>query len=156
MRSLYALGNMAQTASGCEEPLKEPLNHTTEEPFLLCETSRLESRYKIYKRRWSILVMFVCFAVVNNMQWIQYAIINNLVMRYYNVGAVAVDWTSIIFMATYVPLVFPALYLLDKKVGTVLIAGMNCRSVRISDTYFISSYLKRKSFLVVRDNLLKL
>ncbi|KAJ9582459.1 hypothetical protein L9F63_003152 [Diploptera punctata] len=70
---------------------------------------------KVYKRRWIMLGLYVGFAFVNNMQWIQYAIINNLVMKYYNVGSVAVDWTSIIFMAGFIPLIFPAMYLLEKK-----------------------------------------
>jgi FLVCR family feline leukemia virus subgroup C receptor-related protein len=88
--------------------------------------------------------MYVCFAFVNNVQWIQYAIINNLVIRYYNVGAVAVDWTSIIFMATYAPLIFPALYLLEKKVSVVLIVVTNCRSLRFNETNLISSHFKMK------------
>jgi hypothetical protein len=118
--------NMAQITSHSEELLKEPLNHTGEAPSLLSETSHSELKYKVYNRRWSILFMYVCFAFVNNIQWIQYAIINNLVMRYYNVGVVSVDWTSIIFMATFAPLIFPAMYVLENKVGIVLIRGMNC------------------------------
>jgi hypothetical protein len=117
---------MALTTSHNEELLKEPLNHTGEAPSLLSETSHSELKYKLYKRRWSILFIYVCFAFVNNMQWIQYAIINNLVMRHYNVGVVSVDWTSIIFMATFPPLIFPAMYVLENKVGIVLIRGMNC------------------------------
>jgi FLVCR family feline leukemia virus subgroup C receptor-related protein len=135
---------MAQITSDSEEPLREPLNHTLEEPSLLSETSHSEPYCKIYKRRWSILFTYVCFAFVNNVQWIQYAIINNLVIRYYNVGAVAVDWTSIIFMATYAPLIFPALYFLEKKVSIVLIEGTNCRSLRFNDTNLISSHFKRE------------
>jgi FLVCR family feline leukemia virus subgroup C receptor-related protein len=128
---------MAQTTSHGEEHLEEPLNYTREAPSLLSETSHSELYYKIYRRRWSVLFMYVCFAFVNNMQWIQYVIINNLVMRYYNVGGVSVDWTSIIFMATFVPLIFPALYFLEKKVGIILIAGMNCQSFCINDTNLI-------------------
>ena len=76
-----------------------------------------ELECKVYKRRWVMLGLFIGFAFVNNIQWIQYAIINNLVMKYYNVDSVAVDWTSIIFMAGYIPLIFPAMYLLEKKVS---------------------------------------
>jgi hypothetical protein len=140
MLSFYELVNMAQIAGDTEEPLREPLNHRLEIPSLLSETSHSESYYKIYKRRWSILFMYVCFAFVNNVQWIQYAIINNLVIRYYNVVAVAVDWTSIIFMATYAPLIFPALYFLEKKVSIAQVAGTNCRSLRFNDTNLISMY----------------
>lgn len=51
------------------------------------------------------------------MQWIQYSIIANIVRRYYNVTNFQVDMTSMIYMITYIPLIFPASYLLDKLVS---------------------------------------
>jgi len=117
---------MTQTTSHSEELLKKATNDTGEARSPFTETSRSELDYKVYGRRWLMLFLYVCFAFVNNMQWIQYAIINNLVMRYYNVGSVSVDWTSIIFMATFVPLIFPALFFLEKKVSITLITGVNC------------------------------
>ncbi|XP_014599674.1 PREDICTED: feline leukemia virus subgroup C receptor-related protein 1 isoform X4 [Polistes canadensis] len=48
------------------------------------------------------------------MQWIQYSIIANIVERYYKVTSVLVDLTSMIYMITYIPFIFPASYLLDK------------------------------------------
>ncbi|XP_014599673.1 PREDICTED: feline leukemia virus subgroup C receptor-related protein 1 isoform X3 [Polistes canadensis] len=50
----------------------------------------------------------------NGMQWIQYSIIANIVERYYKVTSVLVDLTSMIYMITYIPFIFPASYLLDK------------------------------------------
>lgn len=69
---------------------------------------------KIYKRRWLILIIFVLYSASNSMQWIQYSIIANIVTRYYNVSSFLVDMTSMIYMITYIPLIFPASYLLDK------------------------------------------
>lgn len=75
---------------------------------------------KVYKRRWVILTIFVLYSAISAFQWIEYPIITNIVMRYYNVSTVAVDWTSIIYMALYPPLVIPASYIIDKKVRTPL------------------------------------
>lgn len=75
--------------------------------FLKCRT---------YKRRWLILLIFVLFCIVSTSQWTQYAIINNVVIRYYNVKSAYVDWTAIIYMAVYVPAIIPALVFLEKKV----------------------------------------
>ncbi|XP_076659654.1 choline/ethanolamine transporter flvcr2a isoform X2 [Halictus rubicundus] len=69
---------------------------------------------KVYKRRWLILMIFVLYSASNAMQWIQYSIIANIVMNYYKVSSFSVDMTSMIFMITYIPFIFPASYLLDK------------------------------------------
>jgi FLVCR family feline leukemia virus subgroup C receptor-related protein len=73
---------------------------------------------KVYKRRWLILLIFVLFCIVSTSQWTQYAIINNIVIRYYNVESVYVEWTAVIYMAVYVPAIIPALIFLEKKVCT--------------------------------------
>ncbi|GFG32507.1 hypothetical protein Cfor_04335 [Coptotermes formosanus] len=70
---------------------------------------------KVYKRRWLILLIFVLFCIVSTSQWTQYAIINNIVIRYYNVESVYVEWTAIVYMAVYVPAIIPALIFLEKK-----------------------------------------
>ncbi|KZC06596.1 Feline leukemia virus subgroup C receptor-related protein 2, partial [Dufourea novaeangliae] len=69
---------------------------------------------KVYRRRWLILVIFILYSASNAMQWIQYSIIANIVMDYYKVSSFLVDMTSMIFMITYIPFIFPASYLLDK------------------------------------------
>lgn len=69
---------------------------------------------KVYRRRWLILMIFVLYSASNAMQWIQYSIIANIITRYYNVKSILVDMTSMIYMITYIPFIFPASYLLDK------------------------------------------
>ncbi|XP_012535603.1 uncharacterized MFS-type transporter C09D4.1 isoform X2 [Monomorium pharaonis] len=68
---------------------------------------------KVYKRRWLILILFVVYSASNAMQWIQYSIITNITRKYYNVSDYTVDMTSMIYMITYIPLIFPASYLLN-------------------------------------------
>jgi hypothetical protein len=72
--------------------------------------------YKLYKRRWLILLIFVLYSMSNAMQWIQYSIISNIITRFYSVDSYAVSWTSMIYMISYVPLIFPASWFLDKMV----------------------------------------
>lgn len=74
---------------------------------------------KVYKRRWIIITLYILYSAINALQWIQYAIISNIITKYYNVSSLSVDWTSIIFMALYTPLVLPASYIVDKKVSTI-------------------------------------
>lgn len=84
---------------------------------------------RVYKRRWMIVFLFSVYSLSNAYQWIQYGIISNIIMKFYNVEAFAVDWLSMIYMLTYIPFIFPVTWLLDKK-GlriTALIANvLNC------------------------------
>jgi hypothetical protein len=75
-----------------------------------------ENGCRTYPVRWLILFLFVLYSTSNAFQWIQYAIINDIIVKYYGVGAGWVDWTSMIYMCVYIPLIFPATYLLQKKV----------------------------------------
>ncbi|KAF0300149.1 Feline leukemia virus subgroup C receptor-related protein 2 [Amphibalanus amphitrite] len=71
--------------------------------------------WRVYRRRWAILLLFCLYSMTNAFQWIQYAIINNIVARYWDVSAATVDWLSMVYMVVYVPLIFPATWLIDKK-----------------------------------------
>uniref|UniRef100_A0A3Q3VZQ9 Uncharacterized protein n=1 Tax=Mola mola TaxID=94237 RepID=A0A3Q3VZQ9_MOLML len=69
---------------------------------------------RLYKRRWVIVFLFSSYSLCNGYQWIQYSIISNIMMKFYGVESVAVDWLSLIYMITYVCLIFPVTWLLDK------------------------------------------
>ena len=71
---------------------------------------------RVYRRRWLMLFIFLLTSAVNALHWMQYAIIANIFQRYYSVSALAIEWTSMIYMVSYIPLVFPASWLLQMKV----------------------------------------
>ncbi|PSN29736.1 hypothetical protein C0J52_27627 [Blattella germanica] len=73
--------------------------------------------YKLYRRRWFLLAVFFCFSGGNSFQWIQYSIISNLVSKYYDVSSLFVDFTSIVFMVAFIPFIFWASNLIDRKVS---------------------------------------
>lgn len=75
------------------------------------------SSYKVYKRRWLMLLFFVLYSASNSMQWTQFTIISDIITEYYGVSSQLVSWTSMVYMVTYVPLIFPASFLLDKTVS---------------------------------------
>lgn len=81
--------------------------------------------YAPSKRRWLMLSIFILFTFVNSLQWGQYIIISNLVQKYYNVIGVDVDWTMVVYMTAYIPLIFPGLWLLE-KLGTRLCLIISC------------------------------
>lgn len=76
------------------------------------------SEYRLSSRRWPMLILFVFCSMVNAMQWIQYSIISDVIVKFYDVSNLAVDLTSIVFMVTYIPLIFPASWILDKMVSS--------------------------------------
>lgn len=73
--------------------------------------------YKVLPIRWLVLFVFVFYSASNAFQWIQYTIIQDTVVKYYGVSSISVYWTSMIYMVTYIPLIFPASWLLDKTVS---------------------------------------
>lgn len=76
-------------------------------------------KVKVYRIRWLILALFVGYSASNSIQWIQFSIIADVVVKYYNVPTSWVDWTSMIYMVLYIPFIFPASYLLQKLVSDV-------------------------------------
>jgi MFS transporter, FLVCR family, feline leukemia virus subgroup C receptor-related protein len=62
-------------------------------------------------------MIFVLFCICNAMQWIQYSVITHIFQKYYNVDPNAIDWTSLIFMITFVIFILPATWLLNIKVS---------------------------------------
>ncbi|XP_068454783.1 heme transporter FLVCR1 [Clinocottus analis] len=84
---------------------------------------------RLYARRFAVLAVFGLYSLVNAFQWIQYSIIANVFTRFYGVSNVMVDGLSIVYMVVYVPLIFPATWLLDRKglrLTALLGAGLNC------------------------------
>ncbi|XP_056638267.1 uncharacterized MFS-type transporter C09D4.1 isoform X1 [Diorhabda sublineata] len=71
-------------------------------------------KIQVYGVRWLVLGLFVLYSAINAMQWIQFSIINDVIVKYYGVSSMWVDWTSMIYMVLYIPFVFPASYLLEK------------------------------------------
>lgn len=83
------------------------------------ETKQLPQieKIQVYGARWVVLGIFVLYSMSNAMQWVQFSIINDVVVSYYGVSSMWVDWTSMIYMILYIPFVFPASYLLEKLVS---------------------------------------
>nr|XP_042714475.1 feline leukemia virus subgroup C receptor-related protein 2 isoform X2 [Chrysemys picta bellii] len=80
-------------------------------------------------RRWAVVLLFSCYSLCNAFQWIQYGSINNIFVHFYGVSTFDIDWLSMCYMLTYIPLLFPVAWLLDKR-GLRLIAlagsAFNC------------------------------
>ncbi|XP_062862805.1 heme transporter FLVCR2 [Trichomycterus rosablanca] len=96
-----------------------------------CAQSAVEtpSLTRLFKRRWLIVLLFSSYSLCNAYQWIQYAIISNIFMHFYSVSAFTVDWMSMVYMLTYIPLVLPVTWLLDRKglrVIALIAAAVNC------------------------------
>ncbi|KAL1430051.1 hypothetical protein MTO96_015532 [Rhipicephalus appendiculatus] len=63
----------------------------------------------------SPLTLFILYSMTNAFQWIEYSIITNLVMKYYDIDELTVNWTAVVYMVTYIPLIFPASWLLERR-----------------------------------------
>ncbi|XP_057588618.1 feline leukemia virus subgroup C receptor-related protein 2-like [Hippopotamus amphibius kiboko] len=89
----------------------------------------LRAQIKVSRRRWAVVLVFSCYSLCNAIQWIQYAAINNIFMSFYGVSAFTIDWLSMCYMLTYIPLLLPVAWLLEKfGLRTIALAGsaLNC------------------------------
>lgn len=80
-------------------------------------------------RRFVVLLIFSLYSLVNAFQWIQYSIISNVFEGFYGVSSLHIDWLSMVYMLAYVPLIFPATWLLDTRglrLTALLGSGLNC------------------------------
>lgn len=114
------------TVRDVKESEKE-LPHSESQAMLPGEQKPLQT--KLYRRRFAVLAIFSLYSLVNAFQWIQYSIITNIFMEFYGVTSVMIDWLSLVYMVAYIPLIFPATWLLDRKglrVTALLGAGLNC------------------------------
>ncbi len=84
---------------------------------------------KVYLRRWFMLFLFSAVSASNAFMWLQYGIISNIFMRFYSIDSLAIDWLSMIYLLTYIPLILPVLWLLDNRgIRDVVLVGsaFNC------------------------------
>lgn len=106
-------------------------------------TKKCPVEYKVYPIRWLVLFIFVLYSASNSMQWIQYTIIQDAIVKYYGVSSITVYWTSMIYMISYIPLIFPGSYLLDKTVST----SLNCQSL-ISGLVVIAKLCRESAWVI--------
>ncbi|XP_012589655.1 PREDICTED: feline leukemia virus subgroup C receptor-related protein 1, partial [Condylura cristata] len=86
-------------------------------------------RTALSRRRFAVLLIFSLSSLVNSFQWIQYSIISNVFEGFYGVSSLHIDWLSMVYMLAYVPLIFPATWLLSTRglrVSSLLGSALNC------------------------------
>ncbi|RUS89594.1 hypothetical protein EGW08_002612 [Elysia chlorotica] len=84
---------------------------------------RESSTPHVYWRRWLMLSLFCVLSFSNAFQWIHLNIIANVIGKFYNESLphsdyernTAIDMLSMVYMLAYIPLIFPATWLLDKR-----------------------------------------
>ncbi|XP_060610283.2 heme transporter FLVCR1 [Anolis sagrei] len=103
--------------------------HPEVEAMLSSSTSGSKLTTRLSKRRLVVLAIFSLYSLVNAFQWIQYSILTTIFIEYYNVSTSQIDWLSMAYMVTYIPLIFPATWLLDirgLRLTALLGSGLNC------------------------------
>lgn len=89
----------------------------------------LEVDVKLYSRRWLMLLIFCGLSASNGFMYLQYSIISNIFMRFYDVDALAIDWLAMSYLLTYIPGILPVLWLLKTRgIREVIVIGaaFNC------------------------------
>lgn len=72
------------------------------------------SDIKPTRKRYLILLLFCLHSAINAMQWIYLSSITNIVSQFYRVDNMAINWTSMVYMLVYIPLVVPSTWLFER------------------------------------------
>jgi FLVCR family feline leukemia virus subgroup C receptor-related protein len=80
------------------------------------------SQTTVYLKRWLIIFTFASISFLNAFNWIEHNIIQDVTEAFYNKSLPedptsrtnAINWFSMVYMICYIPLVFPAMFLLDR------------------------------------------
>ncbi len=72
------------------------------------------NQFVTYSYRWIVLLLFMLINVITQMLWITYAAIDTQAATVFNVNVSDVDILALVFMILYLPMNFPASWLIDK------------------------------------------
>ena len=72
-----------------------------------------EERMKTYWWRWVVLALFVANGAINNVLWITFGPIADVVKCYYDVSDFWVNSLPMVYMLTYILFIIPSLWLLN-------------------------------------------
>ncbi|CAC5392274.1 FLVCR [Mytilus coruscus] len=97
-----------------------------EKPMLIngeVDDTKDQPESRLYKRRWVIIFVFSFYLSSNAFQWLSLNIIGDVILTFYNASLpedelqrdMSLDWLSLIYMLTYVTLIFPSMWFLQKK-----------------------------------------
>lgn len=131
---------------GVNETASQAIAAATASGNNLSKTNYDRSDIKPTKKRYLILFLFCLHSMINAAQWIYLSSITNIVTRYYKVDNMAINWTSMVYMLVYIPLVVPASWLFEKigmrnsillgSLGTSLGSFIKCFSCK-QDRFYI-------------------
>jgi len=71
------------------------------------------AKFKVYKYRWIILIVYMLIVAVNQMLWITFAPITVDSTIYYGVSDLHIGILSMCFMIVYIVVSFPASWIID-------------------------------------------
>lgn len=77
---------------------------------------------RVCKTRWLMKVCVLISLTLVNLQMFQYTIVSHTIITYYDTSMDLVNWTSLIYMLSYVIFTFPVSYLLDNR---IVVSGMS-------------------------------
>ncbi|RKP22296.1 major facilitator superfamily domain-containing protein [Syncephalis pseudoplumigaleata] len=82
-----------------------------------------QGAYRLYKRRWMILIAIVLVNVTNAMIWITYSSIATIGAAYFNVSLTATNMLNLVFYVCYIVASIPSAFVIDRH---GIRAGLTC------------------------------
>ncbi|RMX61475.1 hypothetical protein pdam_00003517 [Pocillopora damicornis] len=106
--------------SGCSRSTIYSRNLSQGERILELSKSReLSSKYRLYRRRWYMLLVLFVLNVSNAMLWLSFAPVADYTASYYGESVNAINWLSIVFLLCYLLFGLVAVWILDLEMFSI-------------------------------------
>ncbi|XP_066576327.1 solute carrier family 49 member A3 isoform X2 [Amia ocellicauda] len=99
--------------------------------------------YKVYRRRWFILVVICLLNSSNAMIWLSFAPVADQTAQYFNVTLDQINWLSLIYMVVAIPVSFGTTWMLDTlglKTSLILSSWLNMTGSILRFISILSKY----------------
>lgn len=139
--------------SGCSRSTIYSRNLSQGERILELSKSReLSSKYRLYRRRWYMLLVLFVLNVSNAMLWLSFAPVADYTASYYGESVNAINWLSIVFLLCYLLFGLVAVWILDVlglRTGILLGAWLNAIGAGVRILSGLDFVLPNIKFIVV-------
>ncbi|XP_022663791.1 feline leukemia virus subgroup C receptor-related protein 2-like isoform X2 [Varroa destructor] len=116
-------------------PLQIPAIATSPASLTVPTEEDIDKDVQVSPYRFVILLLFSLYSLSNGFQWIELSIIRDVVKSHYSVSDQSVNWTALIYCASYIPLILPASWIMEKK-------GLRCSVVLGAAGTMLGSWIK--------------
>lgn len=146
------MDNGDEAASSSPAPVSSCQIHTVSAAVFPSPALRKLLTFKVYKRRWFVLLLLFLLNCSNATLWLSFAPVADQSAQYLDVSLDKINWLSVIFMVVGIPLCFVSSWMLDTlglRIVLILCAWLNMAGAVVRVVATVSSIDISVQYIIV-------